>query len=507
MGTGVWVLGDQLHPQQAALAVVPPPASVLLIESHDWVEQRNYHQQKLVLVWSAMRHFAQTLQQQGYTVTYSEANTFRDPLLTWIQTHNLTRVVIMTPADRPMRQHIQDIWVGIPAELVWIENNHFLWSGRAFIDWAQKRKRLLMEDFYRLSRRKFTILMDGDQPLGGRWNFDHDNRKTPPPGTVFPPPLTFAPDALTQQVIKKVKISYAHHYGRLDTFGWAVTREDALMVLADFVEHRLPYFGPYEDAMVTSESTLWHSRLSPYLNLGLLSPQEVLEAALAQHHQQPIPLGSLEGFLRQILGWREYMRGLYEFLMPTGYADKNYFQHTHPLPDFFWTGETDMACLREVLSQVHTSGYAHHIQRLMVLSNFALISGITPAAVENWFHAVFIDAYDWVMQTNVIGMGLFADGGILASKPYAASANYIHKMSDYCQKCRYNHQDKVGQHACPFNFFYWDFLLRHRQILAASGRMGLVLSHLDRLDASTIEQIQAQSRTWWQQQTSSSHSD
>ncbi|GAB4214231.1 MAG: hypothetical protein OHK0012_11840 [Synechococcales cyanobacterium] len=303
----------------------------------------------------------------------------------------------------------------------------------------------------------------------------------------------------------KVQRHYGHHYGQMHTFGWAVTRHDALTVLEDFVQQRLPHFGPYEDAMVSQEPTLWHSRLSPYLNVGLITPREVLDHALAQHAQSPIPLASLEGFIRQIMGWREYMRGLYEVFMPDGYAQLNFFDHTHPLPDFFWTGDTDMNCLRHVLSHVQQHGYAHHIQRLMILSNFALISGIHPQAVEEWFHAVFIDGFDWVMQTNVLGMGLFADGGRLASKPYAASANYIHKMSDYCQNCRYNHLHKVGQHACPFNVFYWDFLLRHRQILAASGRMGLVLSHLERLDASTIEQIHAQAHHWWHLQASPSH--
>ncbi|MEN9271236.1 MAG: cryptochrome/photolyase family protein, partial [Thermostichales cyanobacterium HHBFW_bins_127] len=379
MTLGVWILGDQLHPHHPALP--PPPTPILMVESHHWVEQRNYHQQKLVLVWSAMRHRAAELQQQGYRVTYQEAPNFRDPLLEWIGQEGITHVHLMTPADIPFRQHLQALWPGIPAELVWVENNQFLWSADEFSHWARGRKRLLMEDFYRLGRKKYQILMDGDQPVGGRWNFDADNRKTPPPGATFPPPLTFPPDAITRQVMEKVRRQYGHHYGNLDSFGWAVTRTQAQIVLQDFVEQRLAHFGPYEDAMLTHHATLWHSRLSPYLNLGLLSPQEVLQAALQQHQRQPLPLPSLEGFIRQILGWREYIRGLYEYLMPDGYAQRNHFGHQRPLPDWFWTGETDLFCLRTVLYQIYQTGYAHHIQRLMILSNFALISGIHPAAV------------------------------------------------------------------------------------------------------------------------------
>ncbi|MGF1577205.1 MAG: cryptochrome/photolyase family protein, partial [Cyanophyceae cyanobacterium] len=259
---------------------------------------------------------------------------------------------------------------------------------------------------------------------------------------------------------------------------------------------------PLQDAMVTGEDTMWHSLISPYLNIGLLHPLEVIQVAEQRYAQDQdgIPLSSVEGFIRQVLGWREYMRGIYEWLMPEGYGELNWFDHQRPLPDFFWTGDTDMNCLSQSIDQIKRTGYAHHIQRLMVLSNFALISGINPQAVERWFHDVFIDSYDWVMQTNVIGMGLFADGGSLATKPYAASARYIHKMSDYCQNCRYNHQDKSGDQACLFNIFYWDFLIRHRQKLTQLGRMGLVLSHLKRMDKATSDQIQQEAEQWWQSQ-------
>jgi deoxyribodipyrimidine photolyase-related protein len=506
---GVWILGDQLHPQQSALASLstlsPDRIPVIFIESHEWANRRNYHRQKLVLVWSAMRHFAQELRQLGYPVTYVEADGFAQPLRTWARHHQLQQIRLMQPADIPFRAEVDKLGSTLPCPILVLENHHFFWTSQEFIHWATGRKRLVMEDFYREGRKRFQILMEppsangkeSNKPLGGRWNYDAENRKPPKAGMRYPQPLTFPPDAITQAVIKKVEHSYGHHFGSLAEFGWAVTRSQALQVLEHFIQERLPHFGPWQDAMQTGEDFLYHALLSPYLNLGLLTPQEVVTAAEATYAQGGIPLASAEGFIRQILGWREYMRGLYEYQMPKGYGQNNFFSHSRPLPDFFWTADTDLNCLRQTLRQIQRHGYAHHIQRLMILSNFALISGIQPQAVEAWFHDVFIDSYDWVMQTNVIGMGLFADGGLLASKPYAASAKYIHKMSDYCHNCRYNHSEKVGEHACPFNTFYWDFLLRHRSVLAPLGRMRLVLAHLDRMEPELIAQIQAQAVAWW----------
>lgn len=498
---GVWILGDQLHPQQSALASLstlsPDRVPVILIESHTWASSRNHHQQKLVLVWSAMRHFAQELQQRGYPVTYVEADSYAEPLQTWAKQHQLQQIRLMQPADIPIREEVENLRSTLPCPLLVVENNHFLWSTRQFIDWASGRKRLLLEDFYREGRKRFRILMDGPKPLGGRWNYDRENRHPPKPGMRYPRPLTFSPDAITQAVIAKVRQHYGHHFGSLEGFGWAVTRAQALQVLDHFIHERLPHFGPWQDAMQTGEDFLYHSLLSPYLNLGLLTPHEVIAAAERAYYQGGIPLPSAEGFIRQILGWREYMRGFYEYQMPNGYAQNNFFGHQRPLPEFFWTGKTDMACLQHTLDQIRRHGYAHHIQRLMVLSNFALISGIQPQAVEAWFQDVFIDSYDWVMQPNVIGMGLFADGGMLSTKPYAASAQYIRKMSDYCRHCRYNPSEKVGKQACPINTLYWDFLLRQRSLLAPLGRMKWVLIHLDRMEPELKAQIQAQAAAWW----------
>ncbi|MGL5082405.1 MAG: cryptochrome/photolyase family protein, partial [Microcoleaceae cyanobacterium] len=435
------------------------------------------------------------LRDSGWPVTYVEAAPdFATPLNQWIRDHGITQVQIMKPGDRPFVQQVEAL--NLACEIHWIPNNHFLWSEADFCQWAEPRKRLLMEDFYREGRKRFKVLMAGDKPVGGQWNFDKENRKPPKGKLQTPKALWFEPDEITQAVIQQVKALDCPLYGQVEPFGWAVTCEQARQVLEHFIAERLATFGPYQDAMVTGEDTMWHALLSPYLNLGLLQPLVVIQRIEAAYHDQTLPLNSIEGFVRQVLGWREYMRGLYVFL-DQDYPERNWFNHTQPLPEFFWDAEkTDLNCLHQVLSQVEHSGYAHHIQRLMILANFALITGLSPQAVENWFHAVFIDAYDWVMQTNVIGMGLFADGGVLASKPYAASANYINKMSDYCKSCVYDYRDRIGEKACPFNIFYWDFLDRHRDQLTALGRMSLVLSHLNKISDQELKMIHESAEQW-----------
>ncbi|MGB7413333.1 MAG: cryptochrome/photolyase family protein [Thermosynechococcaceae cyanobacterium] len=497
MTTGIWILGDQLWTQQAALqsSLSPQDTPVLLIESAQHVQKRPYHRQKLVLVWSAMRHFAQELRQSGWPITYEIAPDFVSPLLAWIETHHITDLRVMAPVDRPFAAFLDEL--ELPCQLTLVPNTHFLWSETEFSQWAEGRKTLLMETFYRAGRKRFEILMEGQHPVGGQWNFDKENRKSPPKNLQPPSPLWFEPDEITLEVIDWVESQGFSGYGAISPFHWAVTRAQALQVLEHFIEHRLPTFGAYQDAMVTGENTLWHALLSPYLNLGLLQPLEVIEAAERAYHEQGIALNNVEGFIRQVLGWREYMRGLYSY---ADHRESNWFEHHQPLPDFYWTASTEMNCLHQTLSQVERTGYGHHIQRLMLLSNFALIAGLSPQAVENWFHSAFIDAYDWVMQTNVIGMGLFADGGLLASKPYAASANYINRMSDYCKGCQYNPKARTGEMACPFNFFYWDFLDRHRDKLKSQGRMSFILANLDKMPAEELEAIRQQAQDWHKEQ-------
>ncbi|MFQ4141795.1 cryptochrome/photolyase family protein [Chlorogloeopsis sp. ULAP02] len=502
MTIGVWILGDQLWEKQAALQSFSHQQNVpvILIESLRYIQLRPYHKQKLVLVWSAMRHFAEELCQLGYLVTYKIAEDFETPLQEWIEANQITELRVMMPSDRPFLQIIQSL--ELSCQKLLIPNDHFLWSTEEFNNWAKGRKRLLMEDFYREGRRRFQILMEKDKPVGGKWNFDQENRQPPKGKLNTPPAHWFEPDEITRKAIAKVNSLSVPTYGEVEPFRWGVTRQQALQVLDWFIQNRLKNFGSYQDAMVTGEETMWHALLSPYLNIGLLQPLEIIQAVQQAYEQHQLPLNSVEGFIRQVLGWREYMHGIYHYV-DADYSEKNWFNHTQPLPDFFWTGRTKMNCLHQVLTQVQRTGYAHHIQRLMVVSNFALIAGISPQSVENWFHAAFIDAYDWVMQTNVIGMGLFADGGVLASKPYAASANYINRMSDYCKSCVYNHKERIGKNACPFNFFYWNFLDRHREQLQLQGRMSLIMKNLDKISQEDLQSIHQQAQDWHAQEISS----
>lgn len=493
MTIGIWILGDQLWAEQAALQSADQ-TPVILIESWRHVQERPYHRQKLVLVWSAMQHFAEELRQAGWQVSYESAADFERPLQQWIKANQITELRVMEPNDRPFTQYLHVL--KLPCQLSILPNNHFLWTAAEFSQWAKGRKNLLMEYFYREGRHRYGVLMEGKHPIGGQWNFDKDNRKPPKEKLNTPTPVWFEPDQITQQVIERVKSGKYSSYGEVEPFRWGVTRAQALQVLDHFIQDRLPTFGPYQDAMVTDEDTMWHALLSPYLNLGLLHPLEVIRAAEQAFHEHQIDLSSVEGFIRQVLGWREYMHGMYTYVAED-YPTRNWFNHTRPLPDFFWdANKTEMNCLHQTLKQIESMGYAHHIQRLMVLSNFALISGINPQAIENWFHSAFIDGYDWVMQTNVIGMGQFADGGILASKPYAASANYINKMSDYCKACRYSPTARTGDNACPFNFFYWDFLDRHRQKLNTQGRMSFILKNLDKMPDTEKQEIRERANKW-----------
>jgi deoxyribodipyrimidine photolyase-related protein len=502
MTLGIWVLGDQLHAGQAALASADPAdCRVLLVESTSVLAERAYHRQKLVLVWSAMRHFAEELQQAGWRVDHRQADSFAAAVREWIGEHGIRELRIMEPADRGFRTAIERLQ--LPIALVWLPSNAFLWSREAFATWAQGYRQLRLELFYREGRRRFGVLMEGEgkqaQPRGGQWNFDQENRKAPPKGLQGPPPLLFEPDAVTTAVIARVRELDQQRQqaglpplpGSLEPFHWGVTRAQALAVLEHFIATRLAGFGPYQDAMVTGQPTLWHALLSPYLNLGLLHPLEVIRRLEAAGLKQGVPLAGLEGVIRQILGWREYTHGLYHWF-GADYASHNHFEAAMPLPVWLeQLGGSGLRCLDTVLEEIRVSGYAHHIQRLMVLANYGLLAGLDPQALTAWFHRMFIDGFDWVMQTNVLGMGLFADGGRLASKPYAASGSYIRRMSTYCQGCRFDPKQRSGPQACPFNSLYWDFLARHEPELRRNARMGLVLKQLDRLDPDDLAAIRA----------------
>ncbi|MEI6031571.1 MAG: cryptochrome/photolyase family protein [Synechococcaceae cyanobacterium ELA739] len=518
MARGIWVLEDQLDAGQAALASFRPgEARVLLVESES-VLQQGLHRQKLVLLWSAMRHFAAELRAAGWDVDHCEVSRFSAALADWQAEHGIDELHLMEPADRHWRPSIERCWGliraarGAPATtlgLVWHPSNAFLWSRGDFAAWAGRYSQLRMEFFYREGRRRFGVLMEpaapkgakpapGPQPLGGQWNFDQLNRKAPPAGLQGPEPLLFAPDAITNAVIAKVERLDCERQaeglpalpGLSSPFGWGVTRQQALAVLEHFIATRLDGFGPYQDAMVRGQPTLWHSLLSPYLNLGLLHPLEVIRRLEIAGLERDSPLAGLEGVIRQILGWREYTHGLYHWFGPA-YGAHNYFGADAPLPDWLERLEPGgMACIDTVLAELHTNAYAHHIQRLMVLANWGLIAGLHPQAYTAWFSRMFIDGFDWVMQTNVLGMGLFADGGLLASKPYAASGNYINRMSNYCRGCRYDVKTRSGPKACPYNALYWDFLMRHQELLALNPRMALMLRQLERIPPQERQAIQ-----------------
>jgi deoxyribodipyrimidine photolyase-related protein len=380
-------------------------------------------------------------------------------------------------------------------------DRHFLSTREEFAAHAKGRKQLRMEFFYREMRRKHGVLLDGGQPAGGAWNFDADNRESfgkSGPGEV-PQPVRFEPDDVTAGVLELVGERFASHPGSLAQFDWPVTAEQARAALRDFIEQRLPDFGRYEDAMWASgdgeasrrDAYLFHSRLSAAMNLKLLDPREVIAAAEAAYREGRAPLASVEGFIRQILGWREFVRGIYWQFMP-GYGESNALEAFEPLPGFYWTGETDMNCLREVIGQTLEFGYAHHIQRLMVTGLFSLLLGVNPQAVHEWYLAMYVDAVEWVELPNTVGMSQHGDGGVMASKPYAASGKYIQRMSNYCGGCRYNPAKSTGDDACPITTLYWDFLLRHETLLAKNQRMVMQVRNLARLDAPTRDAIRQQ---------------
>jgi deoxyribodipyrimidine photolyase-related protein len=374
-----------------------------------------------------------------------------------------------------------------------LEDRHFLCSRAAFAAWRKGRRTLVMEHFYRWMRKRHGILMDGRQPLGGKWNYDEQNRKSfgrKGPG-LLPAPLHQAPDAITRQVLADVAALFPDNPGNLDDFAWPVTREQALTALDDFIQHRLASFGPFQDAMWQDEPWLYHSTLAAAMNLKLLHPREVIDAALAAHAQGQAPLASVEGFVRQILGWREYVHGIYWTEGPD-YLERNALAAGQALPGFYWTADTDMQCLAQAIGQTLATGYAHHIQRLMVTGLFALLLRVRPQEVHAWYLAVYVDAVEWVEAPNTLGMSQHADGGLLGSKPYAASGRYIQRMSNYCSGCRYAPDQSTGESACPFTTLYWDFLIRHERRFRDHPRAAMQWRMLGRLDKTQRAAVTAQ---------------
>ncbi len=496
----VIVLGDQLDAGSSAFDDFDPAldrvwmAEVAEESEHVWSAK-----QRIAIFISAMRHFAEALRAQHWPLTYLELDAPDNPgTLALALAADIARLrpdalVMTAPGDWRVLQAIRAVAAAASLPLSLRDDRHFFTAVRDFAAHAQGRKQLRLEYWYRELRRKNNILMNGGGPEGGQWNFDADNRaafgKAGPQNV--PPPTRFAPDAITQGVIALVNSCFAEHPGTLSTFGWPVTRDEALVVLQEFIAQRLPLFGQYEDAMWSGEPWLYHSHLSAALNLKLLNAREVVQAAEDAYRAGRAPLAAVEGFIRQILGWREYVRGIYWTQMPA-YAELNGLNAQAPLPAFYWTGDTDMACLKDAITQTLEHGYAHHIQRLMVTGLYALLLGVKPQAVHQWYLSVYVDAVEWVELPNTLGMGQFADGGLMASKPYVASGKYIQRMSNHCKGCRYDPAQSTGSTACPYTTLYWDFLMRHEDALQQNPRMAMQLKNLTRMDGAARAAIQSQ---------------
>ncbi len=448
------------------------------------------HKARITLFLSAMRHFRDELRRRGFTVDYYEKEaSFTSALAKAVKKHKPAKLIVVEPGEHRVGEELRRS--AVPIEMR--EDRHFMASVADFRSHADGRKQLRLEYFYREMRRRYRILMERDKPTGGEWNYDAENRGGFPkagPGKL-PAPLEFAPDKLTQSVIAFVEKEYPGHPGGLDAFDWPVTAAQAKLALDDFIANRLPHFGTYQDAMWTGEPWLYHARISSSLNLKLLDPREACAAAEEAYDRGDAPLAAVEGFIRQILGWREYVRGVYWLHMPA-YLEKNAMDAVEPLPQFYWTGDTSMECLRQAIGQTLKHGYAHHIQRLMVTGLFSLLLGVDPKRVHEWYLAVYVDAVEWVELPNTLGMSQFADGGIMASKPYVATGKYIQRMSNYCAHCRYDPAESVGEKACPFTTLYWDYLMRHEGKLTKVGRMDMQLRNLVRIEPAKKLAIQAQ---------------
>lgn len=498
----ILILGDQLNEDASALSDFDPSQDTIWMAE---VLEESTHipssKQRTTVFLSAMRHFAAQLKARGWPLMYSRLD---DPHNTGSLAGELgqaiahlhpAQLVVTAPGDWRVLQSLRAVAKqhGVPLDIR--DDTHFFSTVRDFSQHAKGRKQLRLEYFYREMRQKTGILMDGQQPVGGQWNFDADNRGSfgkQGPG-LLPQPSRFQPDAITQEVMHCVNTRLANHPGSIEQFGWPVTRQQALLALDEFITQRLPNFGLYQDAMWEGEVWLYHSHLACALNLKLLNPREVLAAAETALHQGHAPLEAVEGFVRQVLGWREYVRGIYWTRMPE-YLEGN-SQHAHEqLPAFYWTGDTEMACLRDAIRQTLTHGYAHHIQRLMVTGLYALLLGVEPKQVHAWYLGVYVDAVEWVELPNTLGMSQFADGGLMASKPYVASGKYIDRMSNHCKGCRFNPAESLGTNACPFTTLYWDYLHRHSDMLAKNPRMLMQLKNLNRLSEQQKSSISKQAR-------------
>ncbi|MEP6341823.1 MAG: cryptochrome/photolyase family protein [Maricaulaceae bacterium] len=484
----IFIFGDQLSLDISSLAKVNKGNDVIFMcEVQAEAVAVKHHKKKIVFVFSAMRHFADELIREGYNVRYvkideaDNTQSFEGEIMRVVHEYRPEQLLLTEPSEHRVKEIVRALPRSLDCAVKVLPDDRFLCTPSEFREWAQGRKQFRMEYFYRFLRRKYDVLMDGDKPIGGAWNYDKENRSPAKQGLQIPSPFMITPDEITTDAMASVTDRFKDHFGDIEPFHYAVTRTGALEVLDDFIENRLVNFGTYQDAMLSGEPWMFHSHISLYLNSGLLGPLECVRKAEQAYHLGGAPLNSVEGFIRQILGWREYVKGIYDLKMPD-YRSENYLGATRALPEFYWSGKTQMNCLKQCVTETRQNAYAHHIQRLMVLGNFALIAGVHPDEVNEWYHLVYADAYEWVELPNVSGMVLFADGGLLASKPYAASGAYINRMSNYCSSCTYKVSVKNGPKACPFNYLYWNFMIENQENLSANPRMSMPYRTLAKMD-------------------------
>ncbi|NMG38240.1 cryptochrome/photolyase family protein [Chelativorans sp. ZYF759] len=499
------VLGDQLSTDLSSLQAGDRERDVVLMcEVAEEATYVDHHKQKLVFVFSAMRHFADELRQEGWEVDYvgltdsGNTGSFAGEVKRAAHRYEPDQIIVTEPGEWRVLKDVEGWEKSTGRPVKTLQDRRFLCSRAEFAEWSDGRREMRMEHFYRVMRRRTGLLMDGDHPEGGRWNFDEENRKPADRSLFMPEPPRFRPDATTREVMAMIEHLFGDNFGDLQGFGWAVTRKEAERARDHFIDNVLPGFGDNQDAMLLGEDFLYHSLLSPYLNTGLLNPLDLCRRAEERWREEKAPLNAVEGFIRQIIGWREYVRGIYWLMMPD-YAASNHLDAKRDLPWFYWSGETDMACIAEVVSQTRRNAYAHHIQRLMITGNFALLAGVEPRQVHEWYLAVYADAFEWVELPNTIGMSQFADGGILGSKPYASSGAYIDRMSDYCGKCRYDVKKRVEEEACPFNALYWDFIARNESKLGNNRRLAFAYRNWARMDPATKKALRTRARSFLNQ--------
>jgi deoxyribodipyrimidine photolyase-related protein len=483
----ILIMGDQLSPSISSLSDYNDSDMIIMCEVNQEATFVKHHKKKIAFILSAMRHYWEDIKAKNMNIHYVKMNdpdnsgTFKGEVKRLLKHYKCNILVVTEPSEYRVLRDLKTWEKALNIKLEIRPDDRFLCTHQEFEAWADGRKQLRMEYFYREMRKKYSILMENNNPVGGEWNYDSENRKPPKAGLSVPETYISEPDTITQEVMALVAEKFNTHFGDLDPFHFAVTREQALQALNQFILQRLALFGDYQDAMIEGEPWLFHAHLSFYINCGLLNPLECIKAAENAYHAQEIPLNAAEGFIRQILGWREYIRGIYWLKMPE-YADLNFLNAQQKLPEFYWNANTKMNCMRQAVLETKKNAYAHHIQRLMVLGNFALLTGIDPQYVNEWFLIVYADAYEWVEMPNVTGMVLFADGGVVASKPYAAGGSYINKMSNYCKNCSYKVTKKNGLDACPFNYLYWNFLQSHRDKFANNPRIAMMYRTYDRMD-------------------------